>query len=217
MIDVVNKSKFYYIFNLETNEYVDKVFNLKELINYLSERQATGHQFIKSKYNNTILDNINLTLKDIKFDIMCYLDGENTMGLRKYVVIDGYFRIIDVRQYSDLILNNKVKLDSKRLLKNRYFNDYHIWRMKKKVGDGYKGAIFRREPIPYTNSKFYYPYRQVRVTNEKRKGYDKDIQKYIRSKRKPNNLPNVYYSDIYRHTDSCWKRQSKKRKQWMAL
>lgn len=93
-------------------------------------------------------------------------------------------------------------------------NSIYIERMKRKVGKGYEGSIFRKEPIPYINNNSSNSYRNVKTTNELRQNSDNELKNYVRASRNKKHLPN-YYDNIHRDCPKCWKSQSKKSKQWM--
>ena len=74
---------------------------------------------------------------------------------------------------------------------------------------------FRQDPVPgiHTRRGRYSKYlRHVKTTAELRANADKEYEKYVRPKRK--HLPTLY-DDIPRGYQKSWKRQSKKKKQWM--
>lgn len=208
MFNIKNDSIIYHVFDLEYNKYLKTYLSYEELIQFLAKHQDKNHHHSESKYGNEILDNLNLTLKDKKINCSCY---SCKFKMRNYVIVDNYERIIDVRHYYKEILNQSNKKE-KRCNNHNYF--YYINRMRKKVGKGYKGVEFRRGPIPFISNGHSRGSGSagVRTTNERRQGFEKEVQKYIRGKRMPMNLPTMYDD---RHNDKCWKTQTKCKKQWM--
>lgn len=202
-----NKSNLYYIFNLETKAYFNHQFTLTSLLNYLAENQI-DEQISRSKYNNKILDNLNMNVKDKKYELF------NSDKLRQYIIVDGYHRIIDVRRYAKEIKARYIYINQISRNKRYCLNSMYIGRMKRRVGQGYEGVIFRKEPIPYITNHSSNPYRSVKTTNELRQNSDKELKGYVRANRNKKHLPNSY-DDIHRGYIKCWKSQSKKSKQWM--
>lgn len=206
MYKVDNKSKRYHIFDLEKWDYINNSLSFDELIEYLSNYQIEQSYL---KYSNRILDNFNATLKDMTSDYIFYSGQEfvrTKAHKRRFVVLDDYHRIIDIREYAPEIIK-RYNINNSKV----FYSNFRRYRMVKYVGEGYKGAKFREEPVPFVNNKRTSYHRKIKVNNEKRQSADKEIQQYIRSKRKTKNLPAVKY----KHIDNCWKTQSKKRKQWM--
>lgn len=224
MFTTNDKSNRYYIFDLKEYKYIGGVFYFDELIDYLASFQLED-SLLNSKYNNTILDNINLNFKDTKanFCWQCAFGQPNhecelkIQQLRRYVILDGLDRIIDIRYY----LEHIKKVNKQNLIKKDYYNlspwdNYIIKILQKYVGLKYEGPKFRKEPVPFTGQRKYsFSCRKIKTTNERRQSCDKEIKQYIRCKRNKNNLPTLYDSFIDRHNDKCWKTQSKNKKQWM--
>lgn len=204
MFRIKNGSEVYHIFDFEVNAYLQVYISFDQLIQFLHQFQMDNYHHSMSTYGNEILDNLNLTMKDMSSNYCCF--EKRIPTLKRYIIIDNYERIVDIRPHYDKIVSyQKPKVDN---LHNNYLN-----RMRNKIGNGYNGAIFRKEPIPLLRGKHYTRFRRVKTTNERKQNSDCEVHKYIRGKRMPMNLPTSY--DSYRHNDISWKTQTKHKKQWM--
>ena len=204
MYRVENKSKEFYIFNLENRQYINSKFSLNELINYVSHYNLDS--FCRGKYGNEILNNINITLKDENPDRYIHQDLDRNLyriykvELRKYVILDGYLRIVDLRDYK------------KEIIKKRYCLQRRFWQLNYSRSNVAKLINFRSSPIPNIGkNKNIKDYRVPKVTNEIRQ-CNIETDKYIRSKRKSKALIQEVHA---RYTQKSWKTQSKKKYQWM--
>jgi len=79
--------------------------------------------------------------------------------------------------------------------------------------------VYRCEPVPNIGRKRFGRYfRRFRTTQERRlnQGLIQDgMAQFVRARRNKSNLPDTWDDEIIAKTGKCWKRQSKKRKQWM--
>ena len=190
MYQVNNKSEDFYVIDVIEWAYISSRLSKKELISFIAKYQRNYQ-----KHNNSFLANYNATLEDLEF-IYYHIGDELVSYTRKkqYVIVDGYFRIIDVRIFKEEIKEEAEKQTS-------YFRTYR--------GPKFE---YRNGPVPGTGKlKFSRSHRQINIANERRQNCDPEHAPYVRSKRKTKNLP----SYDYRSRDRSWKRQSKKRKQWM--
>lgn len=201
--------KYYRIYNVVSETYYSICFEtLEDLLRYVAEFQTTGYfgGYKKGKekengYFNKWLDGINMTLNDTFYTVY----GENDHELRPYAFVDPWFKIIDLRNYVDKIMFYAT-IPKKKIKWNRlsHCNKCDI-------------PEFRKGPIPMTGVNHSHRgslYRHPKTLNEMKLNSDVEEKEYVRPKRRPNNLPNVWDEKI-RHIDKSWKTNSKKRKQWM--
>lgn len=187
---IENKCKYYmYIISKDQLvEFKDK----KELI-----------VFVRNRNNEYFFEEVNLTGKDTikRYDFL----GDKIIinRLRDFIFYDEYNRIIDIRDFKDIILNEE---------------DFYP---KKKEKPKYE---FRRGPVPKLYSKKRkkkYDY----ISNNK-KHFFKEVkdsclvdEKYLkknRHKELQEKLRNLRYGEYNRNkVQKSWKEQSKKKRQWM--
>lgn len=201
MYKIENKSEKLYIFNLHTWQYVDIEFSLENLIDYISHFNYSF--FYENGFGNEMLNNINMNLKDKHANyIIPDLYGEiykvHKGDLKKYVILDGYMRIVDIRDHTKKIISKGVSL----------YRGYCRTSIKRNVPN----INFRMGPIPGTSKRRNVKsYRVPKVANEIRQ-CNIETDKYIRSKRKSKTLIQEVHA---RYTQKSWKTQSRKKYQWM--
>lgn len=149
--------------------------------------------------NNIYLDYIDLTGYDYvfvyKYD---FTKKESVIKAEKcfYMFFDENENILDLRKFSKSI--HKRYLDYCELQRHLRAPKYE----------------FRRGPVPGTNKNFRGHYlRSPKTYNEKKKNAVPEYKDYIRSKRKPVNLPDLY-DDIPVSFEKSWKTKTKSRKAW---
>ena len=191
----------FYIYDCYKNAYIHVCDGIDELIEYLSEFNATSWWGPKKRYNH-FLEDYNCTTLDVK------RWAESTESarfvIRRYIVFDVSFRIIDVRIYEKEILAYETP---HRKIKWRSSADEYRYEKTR--------PNFRNGPVPGTGHngwKFKNYYRRPATTRELRDICNPENKDYIRNKRKY--IP-TSWDDIPRGHSRSWKDQSKKRKQWM--
>lgn len=201
MYKVENKSEELYIFNLHTWQYIDIKFSLESLIDYISHFNYSS--FDVNGFDNQILNDINMSLKDKHAD---YITPDSygeiyrvyKGDLKKYVILDGYMRTVDIRDYTKKIISKGIPL----------YRGYWRTSIKRNIPN----ISFRMGPIPgISKRRNIKSYRVPKVTNEIRQ-CNIETDKYIRSKRKSKALIQEVHA---RYTQKSWKTQSKKKYQWM--
>ena len=176
-----------------------QMFDSEEaLIRWFAGRNSNA--FWSMKKTNSLFDEIAMNWNDTKSsavwdpDLLKYVTSKEP---RTLMVFDEFDRIIDPRKFKDKILN--------------YEFSYGSYCYKR-----YGKYEFRRGPVPnihrISRHRGSY-YRRVRTTQERRMAVDKEIQAYIRGKRKFRSLPNSW-DEIPREFDHSWKAK-KMKKQWM--
>lgn len=186
----------YYVFNVKTNK-ITVYESFQDLIQWCSLYNYETPYGMK----NSLFDNLALNFNDKKVgyrwdkyikDYVPYLEP------REIIIFDENYKIIDIRLYKEEIL--------------KYPRNY-FWINKSKKKETYE---FRSGPVPHVRSKTKRRgkyYRHPHTTNERRASSDPEIQKFVRPKRRYNNLVN-YWDEIPRHLDKSWKNK-KIEKQWM--
>jgi hypothetical protein len=175
-------------------------------------------------------NDVNLTWNDTKV-IMSYT-GTYTTVLRNYVLVDTDNRIINPEVYRekvDALIDGLPEDDLARLRRYERMGLTHMWRFwahersvnhdELKHGDvlhtcdtNYR---FRCDPVPGIGRnrwKFRNWYRTPKTAAEHRDMANPENEPYIRKRRKQ--LP-TSWDDVPKGYQRSWKRQSKKRKQWM--
>lgn len=175
-------------------------------------------------------NDVNLTWNDTKN--LCSLTGSPTTVLRNYVLMDSYNRIINPEVYRekvDTLIDGLPEDDLERLRRYERMGLAHMWRFwnqerhvphdELQHGDvlhtcdtNYR---FRQDPVPGIGRhrwKFRCWYRTPRTAAEHRDMANPENAPYIRRRRKQ--IPTTW-DDVPKGYQRSWKRQSKKRKQWM--
>lgn len=199
MYNTINKQEPYYILNCRTNQYYGPYKTFEDVLIYVARHGYWN--WYEKKYHNSFFDDYNCTGKDTVITERVSVGGiERYKILRTYLIFDNQSRIIDVRDYKELILKHeeeweKICNPSKRMIL-------------------YQKSLpeFRNGPVPGTGRhKHYFNYRLPKTRNEMRKNTDAEYREYTRAKRR--HLPNSY-DDIYVYRERNWKSQGKYKKQW---
>ena len=203
----------YTMYKFSTNS--TRVFeNKDELIAYFSSH-VTKSWWSKRK-ECSLFEEINVTGKDVTIlhKQKVKYDGEGnyvntTYYTEKYLkdimVFDEYNRTIDIRMFKDEILNQKYNKDNLPKIKTKNMGYNHPYE-------------FRKTPVPYTKKRHFHYERDVKYKHKLMKydfnGYDINVN---RDKKKKNELFDILYWREFPTKDfqKSWKKQSKKRKQWM--
>ena len=193
----IKKERKYYIFDCIDNKYLATYEGLDALI----EGIAVHYNYLywwNEKLGNRLLRDYNCTM----CDTINYTEMENgTLTLRRYVVFDDMFRIIDVRMYEKEILAYGIRKPTLR-----WSNPSLKYKYEKTKPE------FRNGPVPNTGGGRYRFYRHPHTFSEIRQNSIPEHEEFVRKKRKY--IPTVW-DDLPRGTSRCWKDQSKKKKQWM--
>lgn len=203
-------NKCFKIYDITKDKVIYRFDNLYELLKFLAIYQndpcnwfayRAGTEKING-YGNVFLDNVNVTLKDMKCDSVLY--GEREYVIRPYVFIDNEDNIFDPRIY----ITEIIKLISTLYRFSRYYKYYNPENKSSKD----KIVSFRNGPIKGTGCKYrgkYYIH--PKIMNETRKSVISEHIEFIRPKRRYKHLPNLWYDEKVRHIDKSWKSQSKKK------
>ena len=155
MVKIENKKR-YYILNIITNEWISSYDSFQELIYYVAQENGYNN-------SNIILDNINLTLNDKKTSFAYDIPVQE---LRRYVILDEDYKIIDLRLYSDLIFNEDyIKQLESTIIKNKKYNKSRKQLCKKRSwcrGKAYHPKGLKKELI---NEQIYKEYRRNKRFN----------------------------------------------------
>ena len=207
-----------FLIDLYERKCVREFQNIEEIIEGIAIKMENDvlNSIFNEKYFDFDYDDINMTGNDIKFCRLPFVEPHISYELRRYIFIDAYNRIIDIRQYKDAIKkryeeniekSDKNDWDSfqygEKLFQRAYFSSRII-----------KEYRFRCEPVPdiHKSGKYDKCYRRVRTFAECRENACVEYKNFIRPKRRY--IPTLY-DDIRRGNQKSWKRQSKKKKQWM--
>jgi hypothetical protein len=157
-----------------------------------------------------------MTGNDIKFYRLPFVEPRTFYELRRYMFIDAYNRIIDIRQYKDII-KKRYEENLKKSDENDWYSFQHGEKLFQRAHFSsriIKEYRFRYEPVPdiHKSGKYGKCYRSVRTFAELRENACVENKEFIRPKRR--HIP-TSYDDIGRGNQKSWKRQSKKKKQWM--
>lgn len=189
MYKTFDKSTEYFCLDIYTNKYW-KIGDKSKLIEYCATRINPKFFQISMNKNDTYRQITWTGPREYKVEYFT----------RQYMFFDGLFRIIDIREFKDEILNFKYP-------KRTY--GWRWWRKPCNLPE------FRRGPVPGTGKlRRCYGIRAVKTFREKKSNSNPEIYKYIRPARRSNNLPDLY-DDIWRSSSKSWKDCTKKRKQWM--
>lgn len=208
MYEIENYTKIY-LFDFYQNLYVAKFENEENLIDFL------GKAFYKPWYGgfgNHYFDEINCNGNDTINYFGVKNDDQTTHYTRRYMFIDDDNCIIDIRDYYQEALkrykNGAYEYHNDDVCEELEYGDVLIQRWSKQT------FRYRIDPVPNVRYGGGYRgyYRHIKTTQENRQNTDPDYKDYVRSKRK--NLPTCW-DEIPRCLQKSWKKQSKKRKQWM--
>ena len=209
--------KCIYLYDLSVEAYTRKFEDIDDVINYLVISFGYHNYWNKPKFD---FDDINMTGNDLVRSLD-WQSFEESYRLRRYMFIDSYCRTIDVRVYAEEVKKRYAEKELARIKREKEREEE--WNNLKHGDKLVKGNFwskhedvyrFRQDPVPGIHSRCRYSkyLRHVRTTAELRANADTEYEKYVRPKRK--HLPTLY-DDIPRGNQKSWKKQSKKRKQWM--
>ena len=206
MHNIKNESK-YYLYN-NTRGTSTLFENFERLILYIQEGNQTEF-YGNNKIYNCYLESLSMNFKDITH-YYCEYSLEHKYYPKEYLVYDEDFRIIDIRNYKNLIFNTHYH----NYLKNKYDSTPKKYTCKYKR-DRRHIYIFRNTPVPYTKKNRNHAASNPRVIKEVRDSTG--VSKiYLRNARL-NSLKDTICEWVYypRNTSKCWKDQSNNKKQWM--
>ena len=187
----------YHIFDCIKNEYIASYDGLEKLIEGIAIKY--NHTcWYNDRVGNCLLDEYNCTMCDT-INHMEVAGGQQT--LRRYVVFDDLFRIIDVRMYRKKILSYGC-----------HFRPRKYKPHSKAAYDEKTKPEFRRGPVRGTGGRYGHYYRHPKTFAEIRNNSIPEYKQFVRKSRIE--LPTVW-DDLVRNQSRCWKDQGKKRKQWM--
>lgn len=218
MYNIEDLSKKVYVYDVHSGYYTHAFPTVDDLLKFLAANSYKD--WCCTAYNNTYLDNVNMGNDKYYAPIkhQGYVDSEGKYQTnieyviydKKYMFVDGYFRIIDPRIY-------KSKIDFYR--DNNITNYVNLWK-KKKVHSWYSNIPyeFRFDPVPIVGSKCSRGryYRHPHTMNERRLNSISEYKEFVRPSRSGFYLPTAW-DDITRSRikSKSWKDCTKKRKQWM--
>ena len=211
-------SNYIYLYDLYAEAYTRKFNGVEDVIDYLVMSFGYHCFWNKPKID---FDDINMTGNDIVRSLD-WDSFQESYRLRRYMFVDSYNRTIDVRVYAEEVKKRYAEKELARVKKEKEREEEwnSLKHGDKLVKNNYWAHCedvyrFRCDPVPGIHSRHgsYGKYlRHVRTTAELRANADKEYEKYVRPKRK--HLPTLY-DDIPRGNQKSWKKQSKKKKQWM--
>lgn len=196
------KKERYYFYEFGTfNFELKRIFsNYNELIYFLAYAQVDKLQISRKEkiYHNKYLDEINLTLNDLK----CFLTYKNeyVSYIRPFLFLDENNSIIDVRNFYEDIIYVRNQIDEKRKKYDK----------RRPLPGGY---VFRKTPIPYTGKNRSGWTRDVKYGHIIKDLKNPENKDYVK-KNKYRDLLEPYCDLPYKRTTKSWKEQCKKRHQW---
>lgn len=200
-----SKSDMFYVYDHIKERYVFSG-NKRELIAFIANTARNTHYKDTSRWEFSAFDEVNMTLNDVTkyyeyfyptFNLWKHyenpLSGNWIWRVKTFVrvltVFDGYFRIIDIRDFREDVI--KFILSGDKVLRRRY--------KSKRQSRRYHSDFRYRHKMPRT----------VRILREN------SIPEYKEYKRKTlKNIPE-YDNDCMRRISCSWKDQRKYKKQWM--
>lgn len=160
---------------------------------------------------------INMNGKDKKAYRYVSETSERLYCLRKYMFVDSYNRIVDIRHYKSAIKKRYEEIIKEPDENSSWDEFQHGDKLFQKAW--FSSRIlreyrFRCEPVPdiHKSGKYGSGYRSVKTFSELRENACVENKGFIRPKRR--HIPTAY-DDIKRNYQKNWKKQSKKKKQWM--
>lgn len=150
----------------------------------------------EGKYHNNILDNMDFSGSDLD------CNGE----YKRYLLLDGYGRVIDGRIYLDEI-NKAYEIDVKS--SNKAYVSYADREFIR------NHCVFRKTPVPMTGASRYRHrcYRSPKMGRALRVTNIKEYEQFTRKKARVT-AEQFWWDDFPRELYKSWKHQSKCRKQW---
>lgn len=187
----------YILYDRQKGSY--QTFNTKEeLIKRLSRANRSIDyldltDFLKlSKTGNTILDNLDYSGSDLNSD----------GSAKRYILLDGYNRVIDARIYID-----DIKLYAELERKGRKRVSYYNTRFEQ------NHCVFRETPVPGTGVRHWGYYRRPRLLRSIRQASIKEYEQYIRKKATIDKA-DAWWDEFPKDMNKNWKHQGKRRRQW---
>lgn len=207
-----------YLYSCSRQSWIASFDTEEKLVQYLAAHYDTFY----GKNND-----VQLTGNDTR-----HADFTDSCVLRDYLLMNAYNTVVDPLVYKARVDEFIDSVDAEETHHNRqriHWRIYDKWRAYDTErlmnhDDFQRGDVlhyrdtsyrFRQDPVPGIGRKrwhFACWYRAPRTFAELRDMADPEVQPYVRKKRK---LILTSYDDIPRGYQRSWKRQSKKRKQWM--
>lgn len=186
-------------------------FRVWDLVDWISIFEGNSFEellIFVAKRGDSFFDNITMNYNDKWHYENPWNRKEDKFFQRRYMILDNYGRIIDLRYFRDEIS----RIDLNKLKEQEYENRVH---------KGYSSYlnnkfVYRFDPVPgvhkYPHSRWF---RRPRTTQERRMNLDPDHARYSRKRRSFSSLVNSWHDEpISRRFDRSWK-TNKKSKQWM--
>lgn len=201
-----------YLFVFRNNNWIQtRAFAGKaELISFLAANQNREVDFRSGKpyWNNTYLDQINLSSKDL-YSYYEWNKDDRELFVRPYLFVREDNAIVDVRQYYREILLEKEKKSGS--YDYRYYKEEYLKRR-------YPQNIptFRKDPIPGLHkkrSKRRTPYRHMKYKNILKMVKNPEFKEWGRPGRF-DWVCDTWSDPPLKHREKSWKYNSKKEKQW---
>lgn len=195
---ITSQTKKYRMVDAKKNQTV--YFNtFEEMLEFVAKGCTTRFFQSVNSYNNIYLDFIDLTGYDYAFVYKYDMTKKDFIVCSEkciYMFFDKDDNVLDLRTYSKNI--HKRYLAFCRRKRDELAPEY----------------TFRRGPVPGTGVCYHsFSLRHPKTYNEKRLNATPEYKDYIRTKRKPNYLPDVY-DDIFIRPEKSWKDKTKSRKSW---
>lgn len=207
-----------YLYSYSRQGWIASFATEEKLVQYLAAHYDTFY----GKNND-----VQLTGNDTR-----HADFTDGYVLRDYLLMNAYNTVVDPLVYKTRVDDFIDSVDAEEVHYNRQrlqWRIYDKWRAYNTErlmnhDDLQHGDVlhycdtnyrFRQDPVPgIGRNRWHFAcwYRAPRTTAELRAMADPEVQPYVRKKRKQ--IPTAY-DDVPRGYQRSWKRQSKKRKQWM--
>lgn len=201
----VEKNTKFYIFDCCKKVYIKEFDSEDVLIEFLAK---DFYLYLNGDFYSEYFYNLNMNGNDIAVASF-FFDERYDYKLRPYIFLDSDDRIIDIRDYKEEIVKRvKDRINKENLTKKEKdfcYNDV--------LYNQHGRFCYRVGPVP--NAFYYRRYHGIRhpkTINEIRQNFIPEYKSFIRPKRK--NIPTAW-DNIPRIPQKSWKKQSKKRKQWM--
>ena len=188
MYNIYNYSNVYYLWdNFKQTEYL--IGNKKDLINEMAKNfrikiwlmRECGDSKERPHYSNNWLDEY------------YYIDYT---PYKRYVIYDGYCRLIDIKEYDDVAFRLYLS-NYKDRVKRFYFR-------KSKIKYGH----FRYDPVPYTGSRGGgSSIRPRKIKHLKQMYANPEYKQFNRGSHK--DVPDGWWDDWYRNVERSWKKHRK--------
>lgn len=190
MYNIFDKSNVFYCYNHSTNTH-SLIGDRNDFVNYIAKSIRTNDYNDTSRWYCSLLEDQNITMNDtISNPSGGYWQyPEYIKYLRQITYYDGYYRIVNIRDYLneafELIKQDKI-VYKRKTYKKRYINrHYHC-------GNKFKNKM-------------------PKTMRTKRYNSIPDYKSFVRQRDKE--FPN-WWDDTSRRVSCCWKDQYKCKKQW---